>query len=152
MSSVSTEAWTLPHLNEAPPTPSIAYAPARLARYSANDSALWMACCLPFGSFGSYSVGAGSRVASPPPKPLPPWPSAGGGDGGGLGADGASPPAARLARYSANDSALLMACCLPFGSLGSYSVGAGSRVASPPPKPLPPIVTWDAPILESGAG
>jgi len=27
-----------------------------------------MACCLPFGSFGSTSVGSGSRVASPPPK------------------------------------------------------------------------------------
>merc|ERR1740127_159530 len=46
----------------------------RFARYSANDSALWMACCLPLGSFGSYSVGVGSRVASPPPKPLPPSP------------------------------------------------------------------------------
>merc|ERR1719453_2645479 len=46
--------------------------PARLARYSANDSALWIACCLPFGSFGSYAVGVGSRVASPPPKPFPP--------------------------------------------------------------------------------
>ena len=46
----------------------------RLARYSANDSALWMACCLPLGSLGSTSVGSGSRVASPPPKPLPPTP------------------------------------------------------------------------------
>merc|ERR1719321_2306059 len=46
------------------------YRPRR-ARYSAKDSALWMACCLPFGSFGSMLVGAGSRVASPPPKPLP---------------------------------------------------------------------------------
>ena len=32
--------------------------------YSANDSALWIACCLPLGSFGSIWVGAGSRVAS----------------------------------------------------------------------------------------
>ena len=51
-----------------PPPP-----PERLARYSANDSALWIACCLPLGSFGSIWVGAGSRVASPPPKPLPPF-------------------------------------------------------------------------------
>ena len=34
-------------------------------------AAAWRACCLPFGSFGSMSVGSGSRVASPPPKPLP---------------------------------------------------------------------------------
>ena len=46
-----------------------AYEPRR-ARYSAKDSALWIACCLPFGSFGSYAVGSGSRVASPPPKPI----------------------------------------------------------------------------------
>ena len=68
--------------------------PPRLARYSANDSALWMACCLPAGRFQE-----GSRK--------------------GLG------------------KALWMACCLPLGSFGSYTVGAGSRVASPPPKPFP---------------
>ena len=47
---------------------------SRLARYSAKDSALWMAC-LPFGSFGSYTVGSGSRVASPPnlERPWSPW-------------------------------------------------------------------------------
>lgn len=44
----------------------------------------------------------------------------------------------RFARYSANDSALRIACCLPLGSLGSIPVGSGSRVASPPPKPFPP--------------
>ena len=43
----------------------------RLARYSENDSALWIACCLPFGSLESHAVGAGSRVASPPPNPFP---------------------------------------------------------------------------------
>merc|ERR1719393_224515 len=59
----------------APPAGAAGAAPApRLARYSAKDSVLWIACCLPFGSFGSYAVGSGSRVASPPPKPLPPSP------------------------------------------------------------------------------
>merc|ERR1719230_1602215 len=53
---------------------STLYAESRFARYSAKDSALWMACCLPLGSLGSISVGSGSRVASPPPKPLPPSP------------------------------------------------------------------------------
>ena len=48
------------------PAPASPPAP-RLARYSAKDSALWMACCLPLGSFGSITVGVGSRVASPPP-------------------------------------------------------------------------------------
>merc|ERR1719408_740125 len=59
-----------------------------------------------------------------------------------------SPAAWRLARYSAKDSALWIACCLPLGSLGSYSVGSGSRVASPPPKPLPPIWTLDMVSLD----
>ena len=59
---------TLPTAAGAAPPPA-----ERLARYSAKDSALWIACCLPFGSFGSITVGAGSRVASPPPKPLPPF-------------------------------------------------------------------------------
>eukprot|EP00964_Phaeocystis_antarctica_P102813 scaffold68128_cov63-Phaeocystis_antarctica.AAC.1 len=30
-----------------------------------------------------------------------------------------------------------MACCFALGSLGSMAVASGSRVASPPPKPLP---------------
>ena len=56
--------------------------PSRLAKYSAKLSALWMACCLPLGSLGSTKVGAGSRVASPPPKPLPPFMATGNADAG----------------------------------------------------------------------
>ena len=36
----------MPH----PKVQTRAYAAERFARYSANDSALWMACCLPLGS------------------------------------------------------------------------------------------------------
>ena len=56
-----------------------------------------------------------AKAVWPPTKPVP--------------ATGAlavifTPPASRLARYSANDSALWMACCLPLGSLGSATVGS----------------------------
>ena len=78
----------------------------RLAMYSAKVSTLGIACCLAFGSFGSICVGAGSRVASPPPNPFPParaeWSRV------------ASPPP------------------MPF----SLARAEGSRVASPPPMPF----------------
>merc|ERR1719408_1125404 len=95
------------------------------------------------------TVGAGSRVASPPNML---WPACTEPAAGAAGAEAASPPAPRLARYSANDSALWIACCLPLGSLGSYSVGSGSRVASPPPKPLPPLIhTLEVDIFDAGS-